>query len=618
LAAKGWQKQSDYDSKYMQAAMIKRRCPINMKGHTILPAAVFMLFLFAFMSPLEAIPVSSSAGLRAMIDSVDNFYMNDPRGALHIYQNLLDISVSDASYGLDGELFYKIGRSYYRLFILDSANIWLNKALTELEALNDSALLVLANNMMGAVYWFQDYQGEAKRHHEKALTLAKKLKNDKEIGRALNNLANIYRRWGDYSMAMDNFYAAIPYFQSSGDIEGTAWLYFSLGSMHKQLKNYKQAEESVKAALEIYLDMATANNDSGGVLLCYWELGSLNRLLANYEKSLDYFYKIMQSRRRESMPIARSDDYLGLGQTYYSMGKYDEALKHLLEARRLREGTGIGTGQATISLFLAYTYSELGELKLAEKALLEGIEVAKRLKRKDRYAELLYEMSALYAKTGQTKDALEHLEMYNSIRDSLMNYEIARRLASLQIQYEISENEAKNQRLSQENMIHNLELHRAGIQKNVLYLTIVAIAFFIFSGLYLYFRQNRDNKLLNEKNDQIREAHQKTEAEAGQRIKISAEREELLKNLQHNLENVKSLRGLIPICVSCKNIRSDKGYYIQLEQYISEHSDATFSHGICPDCMKELYGEYLDDEAQSAAKEEKQRPDKADLKRKGV
>jgi hypothetical protein len=59
--------------------------------------------------------------------------------------------------------------------------------------------------------------------------------------------------------------------------------------------------------------------------------------------------------------------------------------------------------------------------------------------------------------------------------------------------------------------------------------------------------------------------------------------------LQTLLDNVKTLRGLLPICASCKKIRDDKGYWNQIENYISDRSEVDFSHGICPDCAKELY-----------------------------
>lgn len=67
------------------------------------------------------------------------------------------------------------------------------------------------------------------------------------------------------------------------------------------------------------------------------------------------------------------------------------------------------------------------------------------------------------------------------------------------------------------------------------------------------------------------------------------EREMLIADLQAALKDIKQLSGFIPICASCKNIRNDQGYWQQIERYISEHSEAQFSHGICPQCAKQLY-----------------------------
>ena len=73
------------------------------------------------------------------------------------------------------------------------------------------------------------------------------------------------------------------------------------------------------------------------------------------------------------------------------------------------------------------------------------------------------------------------------------------------------------------------------------------------------------------------------------------EKDELIARLQEALDNVKKLSGLIPICSNCKKIRNDEGYWKQIEGYISEHSEARFSHGICPDCAKKIYSEFLKD-----------------------
>jgi PAS domain S-box-containing protein len=74
-----------------------------------------------------------------------------------------------------------------------------------------------------------------------------------------------------------------------------------------------------------------------------------------------------------------------------------------------------------------------------------------------------------------------------------------------------------------------------------------------------------------------------------ERKRAAREREQLIDDLQRALSEVKTLSGLLPICSACKKIRDDKGYWNNLEQYISSRSDAVFSHGLCPDCAQKLF-----------------------------
>jgi PAS domain S-box-containing protein len=78
-----------------------------------------------------------------------------------------------------------------------------------------------------------------------------------------------------------------------------------------------------------------------------------------------------------------------------------------------------------------------------------------------------------------------------------------------------------------------------------------------------------------------------------ERKQAAEEREKLIIDLQRAVNEVKTLSGLMPICSSCKKIRDDKGYWNNLEQYISEHSGAEFSHGLCPECAHEMYPDYF-------------------------
>jgi len=73
---------------------------------------------------------------------------------------------------------------------------------------------------------------------------------------------------------------------------------------------------------------------------------------------------------------------------------------------------------------------------------------------------------------------------------------------------------------------------------------------------------------------------------------------QLVSDLKEAMAKVKTLSGLLPICASCKKIRDDKGYWSQIEAYISGHSEVEFSHSICPECARKLYPdlEIYDDE----------------------
>jgi len=79
-----------------------------------------------------------------------------------------------------------------------------------------------------------------------------------------------------------------------------------------------------------------------------------------------------------------------------------------------------------------------------------------------------------------------------------------------------------------------------------------------------------------------------------ERKRIEEEREKLIHELQDALANIKTLRGLLPICSYCKKIRDDKGYWNRIESYIQDHSGAEFTHGMCPECLKKHYPDLVD------------------------
>jgi hypothetical protein len=71
------------------------------------------------------------------------------------------------------------------------------------------------------------------------------------------------------------------------------------------------------------------------------------------------------------------------------------------------------------------------------------------------------------------------------------------------------------------------------------------------------------------------------------------QREELIAQLEKSLEEIRTLRGILPICGHCKKIRNDKGYWEGLESYLGKHAQIDFTHGVCPDCAAKFYSEFI-------------------------
>ena len=78
--------------------------------------------------------------------------------------------------------------------------------------------------------------------------------------------------------------------------------------------------------------------------------------------------------------------------------------------------------------------------------------------------------------------------------------------------------------------------------------------------------------------------------------KAHKKEQQVVRKLEASIKEIKILRGILPICASCKKIRDDKGYWKEVEDYIENRSEAQFSHSICPECAKKLYSEYLDED----------------------
>ena len=215
----------------------------------------------------------------------------------------------------------------------------------------------------------------------------------------------------------------------------------------------------------------------------------------------------------------------------------------------MRDEAGIKDGTATNMKFMGEIYRDMGKYDIAFKHFDRGLVAARELSDRDTESELLGMIADLFALQGRYMEAWNFFQEHRATQDLVLNAEISKRIASLQLQHEIEIQTTENERLLGENRIKDLQLARSRTQS----ILLILLSLFVVSGGIAAFYLHR-------------------------------------KRLQ-----IKTLQGLIPICSHCKSVRTDSGYYQQLETFISAHSDAQFSHGICPDCYQKYYPDDQDD-----------------------
>jgi nitrate/nitrite-specific signal transduction histidine kinase len=107
-------------------------------------------------------------------------------------------------------------------------------------------------------------------------------------------------------------------------------------------------------------------------------------------------------------------------------------------------------------------------------------------------------------------------------------------------------------------------------------------------------KQSRDDLdvRVKERTRDLTEANRLLTEEIAERQRLEDNLRKTVAALQDAMSNVRVLTGLLPICAGCKKIRNDKGYWTQVEEFMEQHSEARFSHGLCPDCMARMFPNY--------------------------
>jgi tetratricopeptide (TPR) repeat protein len=211
-----------------------------------------------------------------------------------------------------------------------------------------------------------------------------------------------------------------------------------------------------------------------------------------------------------------------------------------------------------------------GDPNRAVATLEQAIEAARATGQRNIVLDALADLAAAHEARGDHRIALEQLRAHNVLRDSIFNQGAVQRLAAMEAQAEADRQLWENARLQNERRAREAVIGRQRVV-GALGGALLLVSLVLTGTLIRYNRLGR--------------------ARGRELIQANEALDQTNRELRVALSEVRTLEGLIPICMHCKKVRDDDGFWEAVESYISNRSDARFSHGICAECGPRHYGE---------------------------
>jgi tetratricopeptide (TPR) repeat protein len=326
-------------------------------------------------------------------------------------------------------------------------------------------------------------------------------------------------------------------------------IYIALGRHDEAEASYKQAialaerisDQALQAQLHLELANVYAHLNNPGA-----ELGALTRASTLAAKAQDSYLQLLAAANMSDAHL-RGKDY----QAALSSAETALASPEIARYPAFVAGCQVNRGIAL---------DHLGHSAAGIRGIQQGLAYYRASQARNETAEVTGNLAEAYANAGDFRRAYGTAQEFKKLSDELRRTEDQRRIADASAAFESDKKQAQIEFLQRER-------HDQARFKQ-LWIALGVLGFSL-TGLLVVSR--RKLMLVNSRLTELNGANLA-----------------LIGQLQRALAEVRTLQGLIPICAACKRIRDDQGFWNQLELYLQSHSEATFSHGLCPECATDF------------------------------
>lgn len=406
------------------------------------------------------------------------------------------------------------------------------------------------------------------RYGFESLDLSTKIGNQKQLASAHSVLGITYVYIGQYSKALEHHNEALKIREANGFTTDAIRTMNNIGIVYHNLGMYEKALEYYKAVVNYRIKQ----NDTLALIRSYHNIGFAELKLGHYAQALRNQTVALHLAEMKQYNFGRAYTQYNLGLIYTAEKKYTDAIKHFVQSKKFYSMLDQPLGIAQASNGLGAAYYSSGKYTQAIQALNIAVEQATLIRSDEQLKEAYELLYKIFDRQHNTKKAFDYFQLYSAAKDSLYNTVENSKIVELSTNLETMQQEREIENLKREKDADKLKLTQERYNSNLL---IAGVCFLIILLVIFYFYSRKihaSKKLIEYTNTEL---------------------ETLNTELQEKIAEIKTLSGLLPICSHCKKIRNDGGYWEQLEGYISQHTSAKFSHGICPECMAALYPDYV-------------------------
>jgi serine phosphatase RsbU (regulator of sigma subunit)/Flp pilus assembly protein TadD len=359
--------------------------------------------------------------------------------------------------------------------------------------------LANAYKMLAGILFNTGKAEDAIEKANKAIDLYQLASDTLGLAKTINLLGGIYWNLGKLDLASQKLYQALELREKIGDSLGVAHAYNNIGLIYDTQKKQNEALEMYYKALSIYQKL----NDNLGIGRACNNIATILKDQKKYTESLDMFLKSYEIDVKRNNIDDQGKTLNNIGQLYLDIGNPKEGISYFLKAKSAFEQSQNENGLAAILLNLGRANSLTGNLNASKAFYTQALELATKLKSTEWQRDAHKGIYTILKHQGDYKNAIEHLEMYKMLSDTLNSLSNLNNLDKLRIEYETEKKEHEIKLLQKDNELKQFNIKR---QKaiNLFLLSVVLSGTVIVLLSYIYLRKlKKDKHLLQEMNSEI-------------------------------------------------------------------------------------------------------------------